>query len=242
MKQELPTYTAMQEASQYEHGLLTYLSEGSWGELGDLVKEVGIQRDTIPFFNLEKFRMHKDNLVHDSDHQFAYLQSALFTPLDMTDYETQFVSWNEIPGMLPLNRPNWLMAIAPEPHPQIDSLASIEQIENIPRYATSPTLQGLVEAHYADPEEDEEEYYGKEGGDDDEYGDEDEEGEDEGEADYGDYDEEEAGEEWPPKDVLASAKSEDRFFRAGESLRGKYSEVEIGSFMKLLGVKPKTQW
>jgi len=82
-----------------------------------------------------------------------------------------------------------------------------------------------------------------EGGDDEEYGDEDEEGEEEeGEADYGDYDEEEAGEEWPPKDVLKSAKSEDRFFRAGESLRGKYSEVEIGSFMKLLGVKPKTQW
>jgi len=137
MKQELPTYTAMQEASQYEHGLLTYLREGSWGELVDLVKEVGIQRDSIPFYNLEKFRMYKDNLIHSSDHQFAYLQSALFTPLDMTDYETQFVSWNEIPGMLPLNRPNWLSAIAPEPHPQVDALAASESIENIPRYATS---------------------------------------------------------------------------------------------------------
>ncbi len=96
-------------------------------------------------------------------------------------------------------------------------------------------------AHYADPEEEEEECYGSEGGDDDDY---DEEGEDEegGDEDYGDYDEEEAGEEWPPKDELKSGKMEDRFFRAGESLRGKYSEVEIEQFMKLLGIKARPQW
>ena len=35
---------------------------------------------------------------------------------------------------------------------------------------------------------------------------------------------------------------EDRFFRAGDTLRGKYSEIEIEHFMKLLGVKPRTQW
>ena len=55
------------ESSQFEHGLLTYLREGAYGELGDLIKEVGIQRDTIPFQNLVEFRKHKDNLVHDSD-------------------------------------------------------------------------------------------------------------------------------------------------------------------------------
>ena len=114
---ELPTYTAMEENSQFEHGLLTYLREGAYGELGELVKEVGIKRDTIPFYNLEKFRQYKDNLVHDSDHQFSYLMSALFTPVDMTDYETDFVSWNELPGAVPLNRPNWLTSIVPEPHP-----------------------------------------------------------------------------------------------------------------------------
>lgn len=42
----------MQEKSQFEHGLLTYLREGAYGELGELVKEVGIKRDTIPFYNL----------------------------------------------------------------------------------------------------------------------------------------------------------------------------------------------
>ena len=73
MNEELPTYTAMMEKSQYEHGLLSYLREGAWGELGELVKEVGIKRDTIPFMNLEKFRLFKENELHESDPQFRYL-------------------------------------------------------------------------------------------------------------------------------------------------------------------------
>ena len=239
---EIPNYTDMQENSQFEHGLLTYLREGAYGELGELVKEVGIKRDTIPFYNLTKFRQYKDNLIHESDGQFQYLMTALFTPLDMTDHETNFVGWNEAPGMLPLDRPNWLTQIAPEPHPQVDAYSSIEEIEDIPRFGTNQAMQALIEGHYTEPEEDEEEFYGQEGGDDDEYGEEGDEEEEGGEEDYGDYDEEEAGEEWPPKEIVASGPVEDRFFRAGENLRGKYSEVEIEQFMKLLGVKPRTQW
>jgi len=53
IKKEVRTYTKEQENSQFEHGLLTYLREGSYGDLGDLVKEVGIKRDTIPFYNLD---------------------------------------------------------------------------------------------------------------------------------------------------------------------------------------------
>ena len=134
---EIPNYQRMRENDQFEHGLLTYLREGAYGELGDLVKEVGIKRDTIPFYNLTQYRQFKDNLIHDSDHQFTYLMSALFTPVDMTDHETDFVGFNELPGSLPLERPNWLSAIVPEPHPQVDAFAAIEEIENPPRYATN---------------------------------------------------------------------------------------------------------
>ena len=58
MKNELRTYTAHQETSQFEHGLLNYLREGSYGDLASLVKEIGITRDNIPFVNyleLKKF-------------------------------------------------------------------------------------------------------------------------------------------------------------------------------------------
>ena len=179
-------------------------------------------------------------MLNESDNQFQYFMSALFTPLDMTDYETDFVGWNELPGCLPLDRPNWLTSIAPEPHPQIDSFAAIEQMENIPRYGPNQTMKGLIESRYAEPEEDEEEFYGQEGGDGDEEG---EEGEEEDGEEYGEEEESFVEvEEWPPKDTVKVQEGEDRFFRAGESLRGKYSEVEIEQFMKLLGVKPRKQW
>ena len=244
IEKELPTYSSMMNNNQFEYGLLQYLYEGAYGELGDLVKEVGIQRSSIPYYNVEKFRQFKDNLIHDSDHQFNSLMSALFTPLDMTDHESEFLGWNELPGAPPLSKVNWLASMMPEPHPQIDSLVAIEEIEDKPRYPTSPTLAGIITERYAEPEEEEEEeFYGSEGGgdDEDEYGD--EEGEEGGEEDYGDYgEEEEDPDPWPKADVLASRPMEDRFFRSGETLRGRYNDIEIEHFMKLLGVKPRGQW
>lgn len=103
----------------------------------DLVKEVGIKRDTIPFYNLTQFRQYKDNMLYEGDRQFQYLQTAVFTPLDMTDYETDFVGWNELPGAAPLSKPTWLQTIVDEPHPQVDAFAAIEVMEEPPRYGTT---------------------------------------------------------------------------------------------------------
>ena len=69
IEQEVPTYTDLQNNTQFEYGLLTYLREGAAGELADLVKEVGIERKTTPFFNMEMMRQYRDNMVHDSDSQ-----------------------------------------------------------------------------------------------------------------------------------------------------------------------------
>lgn len=33
---------------------------------------------------------------------FTYLMNALFSPLDMTDYEDAFVGFNEVGGSLPI--------------------------------------------------------------------------------------------------------------------------------------------
>lgn len=160
----------------------------------------------------------------------------------MTDYETDFVGWDEVPGHLSTEGLNRLNEYLPESHPQTDALVTSETLEEPPRYGTNETMKGMVLSKYAEPEEVEEEFYGQEEEGEEDY---DEEGEDEegGEEEYGDYgDEEEEAEEWPSKRIIPSIPMEDRFFRAGESLQGKYSEVEIESFMKLLGVRPRTQW
>ena len=100
---------------------------------------------------------------------------------------------------------------------------------------TSPSYQAIIEARNAEVEEEEEEYDEEEGGD-EEYGEE-AEGGDEAAAEE-DYGEEAEVEEWPPKDTIPHVAVEDRFFLGKNSLRDSYSEVEIGTFMKVLNVKP----
>ena len=37
-----------------EHGILTYVNEAAYGEMRDLIRDVGIANDTIPFYNLDR--------------------------------------------------------------------------------------------------------------------------------------------------------------------------------------------
>ena len=43
-----------------ENGVLTYLNEAAWGGMSDLVKDVGINSDSIIFYNLQKHRKLKE--------------------------------------------------------------------------------------------------------------------------------------------------------------------------------------
>lgn len=240
MNSEIGTYQKLQDNPQMENGVLTYLNEAAYGEMKDLIRDVGIKTDEIPFHNLQSIRKLKDNHIHSSDGNFHYLMNALFTPVDMTDHEQEFVGWNELHGALPINRQSWLTPLQEEPHPKSDKLAAIEQLEKRPIMVTSPSYQAIIEARNADVEEEEEEYDEEEGGD-EEYGEE-AEGGDEAAAEE-DYGEEAEVEEWPPKDRIPHVPVEDRFFLGGKnSLRDNYSEVEIGAFMKVLNVKPHRQW
>ena len=115
----------------------------------------------------------------------------------------------------------------------------IEDVEKRPVWSRSTIHRDLQEAKQAaadaDPEEDDEEEE-EEGG---------EEAEEEEEAEEAEEEEEEVGNnvEGPiPPEVIAHAPFEDKYFMHGENLRNKFNEVELGSFMKLLNVKPHKQW
>jgi len=104
-------------------------------------------------------------------------------------------------------------------------------------YGTNEGIVSVLQARAADVEEEDDNEYGAEGDDDEE----EEAGEEEA-AEYGEEDYGEEGESWPPKDKVPHVAVEDRFFMGNQKLRSKYSEVEIGAFMKLLNVKPHRQW
>ena len=125
-----------------------------------------------------------------------------------------------------------------EPWPMNHALADNEDIETRPMIARSKIHREYLEAKKAEAEADEEEEEEEEEG-------EGEEGEEGGEEEAAEGEEEEAAEEeeeYPPKDRIAHATPEDKYFQRGENLRNKFNEIELDSFMKLLNVKPHKQW
>lgn len=68
----------------------------------DLVRDIGIYTDNMDVMNVGDYQKKREQLMtQPSDQNFQYLMNALFTPLDMTDYETKFVGYNELPGAAP---------------------------------------------------------------------------------------------------------------------------------------------
>jgi hypothetical protein len=52
IQEEIENYTAHQQDIQFEHGVLTYLNDATYGEMRDLIRDVGITTENIPFYNV----------------------------------------------------------------------------------------------------------------------------------------------------------------------------------------------
>lgn len=52
MDKEIGTYSDKQKNTQYEQGVLTYLNEVTYGEMRDLVRDVGINNDSVNFYSV----------------------------------------------------------------------------------------------------------------------------------------------------------------------------------------------
>lgn len=241
---EIQTHEENKYNPQWEHGVLSYLSDGAFGGLKDLVKELGIVNDNLPFMNVGDLQKTRDSLMQNqSDHQFQFLMNALFSPIDMTDYEDNFVGFDEVPGGITNLDISGLKYITEEPFPTYHQLAALEDPEGPDRNSRSRTHKDFQDAKAAEAEA------AAEGDDEEEEEEGDEEGEgEEGEGEGGEEaaeeegEEEEAEEEWTPLDRNAHESIEDRYFLRNETLRGKFNEIEIDSFMKLMNIKPTFSW
>merc|ERR1711957_33360 len=180
-------------------------NDAAHGDLKDLITDVGINENSIPFVNFAAEDNINGNMMYESDHQFKYLANAFFCPLDMTDHEEAFVGWNELPMDVPITNTSWLTPVMAEPFPQTDMLVEEDVYEKRPVTGTGPTMFAINDARAADVEEEEAPgEYGIE--EEDEYG----------EDGYGEEGEE--GEEavWPPKQQVPSVEPSDRLFLGQE--------------------------
>jgi len=159
----------------------------------------------------------------------------------MTEYEYNFPSLNEV-GDIPMHSYGLLSDLyMPEKWPNSSALIERNEIEELAPSATGRTHREAIEARSAEEEEEEEE---------DEYEDEDEDEDEEGEeGEEGEGDEEEEEEEEEEEDpsarplhIMGPARKDDSYFLHNESLRERFNEVELDGFMKMLNIKPHTQW
>jgi hypothetical protein len=71
---EIGTYQKeLDKGDQFENGVLTYLNEAAWGEMRELINDVGIRDETIEFTNLAKLNKMKEQNQFASDMQMRYL-------------------------------------------------------------------------------------------------------------------------------------------------------------------------
>lgn len=65
ISQEIGNYDAIRMNPQFENGLLTYLNEATYGEMRDLVRDIGIHTDNMEFFNIGDLAKKREQLfVH----------------------------------------------------------------------------------------------------------------------------------------------------------------------------------
>ena len=70
---QIATFEKHQDNIQMQNGVLAYVNEAAYGELRDLLVDVGIKDDTIPFTTLEMLNKGKDQNIFESDAQMRYL-------------------------------------------------------------------------------------------------------------------------------------------------------------------------
>lgn len=56
LNSQIGTYTHMINNPQEEHGILTYLNEIAYGDMADLLEDINIRDETIPFMNYTKLK------------------------------------------------------------------------------------------------------------------------------------------------------------------------------------------
>ena len=184
---------------------MTYANEASWGDMREMLNDLGINRQTIRFANVSDAIKRNDSKIHESDANFKNFLNSRLTLIDMTDYEYNFPGANEV-GHIPINRIAHMAPLMPENNPQTNTFREVNRLETLPLSTTSKTHRELQEARMAEEEEEEEEEDEDEDDDDEDEDGEGEEGEEgEGEEEEEEEEDEEEGEEDPmavPDDII----------------------------------------
>jgi hypothetical protein len=139
------------------------------GDLGHLVKDIGIDRKDLGFTKAQDLEgIREASLTHPSDLQFVNLYNAIMTPIDMTDYEDEFGGENEKVDTYNNGDVSYMQENNREAYDPTHKWG--EEAVPEPNRFVSKTIQEIILAQAQEEEEEEDE-------DEEEEGDDEEEGE-----------------------------------------------------------------
>lgn len=244
---DVNTYEREQMNTSYEEGMLTYLTESAFGEMHELLQDVGVTRDHLDFTTLDELEEDMQNFTSEDDPRIFTFLNSRFNMIDMTDYDDNFYNVNEVGEDIPIYDRVALHSMNPEfngeggfvtySHDEI-----LEKKTEIPVAELADIMStvesGFLEAERSKFPEDEDD-------DDDEDEDEDEEEEEEEEEDIPEHEIDEY--EPPQPHNLEAFKSyetvkQNRAFSLTDNAFDRFNRPELEGFMKILNIKPATQW
>lgn len=234
---EIGIYDTLPKLYDFDKRVIQYFYETARGPMMKLRDEIGL-KDRLPlkFLRIKDMkeleeRVHEDPLI---DHGMFYLFNAIFLPLDVTDYDDHYVGFKEDRA---------LHGVTTDGSEYLNPAKNIFD-RNLSEYHGE--WDDAPKPNFFRTSSQEERAAAMAGGDDD-----DEEGEGEEEevetykpARFADPDfkpEDFVEPEWPYKPRPKVESSPD-YFNPGESIRDRFDDNEIESFMKFLDITPFRNW
>jgi hypothetical protein len=131
------TYEESQFESKYENGLLTYATELAFGDLHELLKDIGIFNHNLETFNSTERDEHDDDVIGDDDENIATFMNSRYTMIDMTDYENDFPGYNEVGDDVPIMNPMLAASLNDEMTPGATIAFQFDFLTEAPKYFNS---------------------------------------------------------------------------------------------------------
>lgn len=244
---DINTYAEEQENVGFEEGILTFVAETADGDMRNLLNDIGVFKGKNFGNNIDTLTNIEDNALEEYEDKMNIFLNSRFTTIDMTDYEHDYPNWNESTEEISWTNP---LAANLTNRESLEGGATIYGVNEVEADEPSPevlpgffdTARGIL-TDYKEGFEDEE--FEDLGGDDD---DEDEEEEEEVALMQDTIQEGMAGEEIEAPEMSEPAmykpyeRNDNRAFEIGENIYDRHNRSEVDAFMKLLNVKPVTQW
>lgn len=80
--------TLEEQFPMMDNQILSIVVNTAFGEAEELVKDLGIKKEDLYFTkSTDIAKIREKKLVNQSDSQWGFFMSSLFTPIDMTDYD-----------------------------------------------------------------------------------------------------------------------------------------------------------